>query len=359
MPPDAADPPPAPLARAGARMQRRGGVLTRREALAAGLSAAEVVTLLRRGTWVPVGRGAYAAGLPDDPGAAHALVAAGRERRLVGRHAVCRRSAALVLGLPLLGPPPAQPELVRAPRGRRDTASVPGLTVAELQDDDVFSCRGVLVTVPARTVVDIARNRPFREAVVTADAALHAGLPRADLEAQLRRCSGWPGAQAAARVVAFADERAESPLESLDRVAFARAGLPAPLSQVDVSGPRGDWLARVDFLFRAERTVVEADGLAKYRRSPNVPVPAWVDDALVKEKQRELGLRSVGLEVVRNGWDEALHRPAQLGERVRQHMWLAARYPEVPGVRFVQRPVRRAPLTWPLGAARSRLDASA
>ncbi|MFP5219687.1 MAG: hypothetical protein ACLGIG_08115 [Actinomycetes bacterium] len=191
-----------------------------------------------------------------------------------------------------------------------------------------------------------------------ADAVLHAGVPRSDLEDQLHRCAGWAGAEAAARVVAFADERAESPLESLDRVAFAGGGLPVPLTQVDVVGPRGDWLARCDFVLVRERTVVEADGLAKYRMAEGTPVPAWAEDALVKEKQREMGLRAVALEVARNGWDEAFHRPEELCDRVRQHIWLASRYPAVPGVRFEQRPVRRhRPLRWPLGTATAQAAA--
>ncbi|HWH29559.1 MAG TPA: type IV toxin-antitoxin system AbiEi family antitoxin domain-containing protein [Mycobacteriales bacterium] len=340
------------MARALACMQRQGGVLTRRQALACGLTGAQVDTLLRRGTWTAPARGVYAASVSDDVGAVHAVAVAARARLHKDPHAGCCRSAALVLGVPLLGRSPAVPQLVRAPRGARDTASQPGIHVAALAADDVFRCRGVLVTVPARTVVDIARTSSFREAVVVADAVLHAGVPRADLEEQLRRCAGWPGAEAAARVVAFADERAESPLESLDRVAFADGGLPAPLTQVDVVGPRGDWLARCDFVLVRERTVVEADGLAKYRMAEGTPVPAWAQDALVKEKQREMGLRAVALEVARNGWAEAFHRPGELCERVRQHIWLASRYPAVPGVRFEQRPVRRrAPLTWPLGTA--------
>jgi hypothetical protein len=164
---------------------------------------------------------------------------------------------------------------------------------------------------------------------------------------------------AARRVVAFADERAESPLESLDRVAFAEGDLPRPLTQVNIYAPNGLWLARSDFAFEAQRTVVEPDGLAKYRIPDGRPVPTWVDDALVKEKERETGIRRCGLEVVRNDWDEAFHRPADLCERVRQHFGFAARYPAVPGVRLVRAPMRwREAPTWPLEGGRRAVRAA-
>lgn len=341
-----------PLEQARAVMAEQGGVLTRAQALSAGLRPAQVRTLIRRKEWRAPARGVYAAvRADDDRGAAHAVAVAARARRFEGRHAGWGRSAAVVLGIPLLGSPPREPEIVRAPRRAGDVANQPGLHVARLDDDEVLECRGVLVTSPARTVVDIARTRPFREAVVVADAVLHAGLPRDELERALQRSARWPGAVAARRVIDFADERAESPLESLDRVAFADGGLPAPRTQVDIYGPRGDWLARTDFLFEAERTVVESDGLAKYRGDPETPLPSWADDALVKEKERESGLRACGLEVARNGWDIAFHRPADLCQLVRQHFGFAARYPPVPGVRFVNAPVRRrGPTVWPLQA---------
>jgi hypothetical protein len=341
--------PPDPLVRCAEVMRADGGVISRRRALAEGLSSAQVETLLRRGTWWAVRRGLYADLRTDDVGAGHALAVAARTRALRRRHAASHRSAALVLGIPLLGPAPVFPQLVRASERGGDVAKAPGLHVARLDDDEVFLCRGVLVTTPARTVCDIARTRPFREAVVVADAVLHAGVPRAELERMAMRCAAWPGAQAMARVLAFADERAESPLESLDRVAFAEFGLPRPRTQVDIYGPRGQWLARVDFLFEAERTVVEPDGLAKYRLAAKDLVPDWVDDALVKEKQRETTLRHRALEVLRNGWDEAFRRPGDLSARVREHFGFAARYPAVPGIRFDEAPVkRRTPLAWPL-----------
>lgn len=337
-----------PLEKAVHLLSQRGGVITRPQVLGCGLTQGQLRTLLRNGSWISHGRGIYGPPARDDVRASYLATAAARVAGRRDRNAVAYRSAAVVLGLPLLGQRPRLPELVRAPRGAGDRSSEANVRVARLDDDDVMTCSGVVVTSPARTVVDIARTRSFREAVVVADAALHAGVPLADLLEQLRRCQRWPGARRAALVVEFADERCESPLESLDRVAFFEHGVPAPRTQVDVVDPAGQWLARVDFLLEEQRTVVESDGLAKYRLS-GAEVPAWVDGALVREKERELALRAMGLEVVRNGWDEVFHRPADLCARVRLHFGLAARYPAVPGVTFRQWPMRKRRPTWPLG----------
>jgi hypothetical protein len=205
-------------------------------------------------------------------------------------------------------------------------------------------CRGVLVTAPARTICDLARNGSFEQAVVSADAALRAGFPRQLLVDAGKRCASWPGGRAAIRVVEFADERTETPLESLNRIAYAEQGLPAPLTQVSVFDPDGRFVARVDFLFEQQRTVGEADGLVKYRTGIEQIDRRSEENALVLEKGRETRLRACGLEVIRNGWDEAYRDHATLAARVRQHFAFAERYPPVPGVRFVQEPLRRRPL---------------
>lgn len=127
-------------------------------------------------------------------------------------------------------------------------------------------------------------------------------------------------------MAAFADGRADGPLESITRVAYDEQGLPAPETQIEVRAPDGTFLGIVDFLWREQRVVGEADGLGKYDR----PL------ALQKEKMREEGLRACGLEVVRNVWDD-VWTPAgrvALALRVRQAFAFAADKPAVPGVRF-------------------------
>ncbi len=213
-------------------------------------------------------------------------------------------TAAAVHGLPFLGRTPARARL-SLPRevGERPWQDRPR---SWLPDTHVAAVDGIAVTTLARTVVDLARTRPFAFAVVTADAALARGCSRQELEDVLAQCRRFPGTRSARRVLAFADPRAESPLESLGRARFDEEGLPAPELQVDLGDEDG--AIRVDHWFRAERTVGEADGLAKY------------DDLAVlrAEKLREDALRERGVEVVRYVWDDALRRPTLMAARFRR-----------------------------------------
>ena len=306
----------------------QGGACTRAQALAAGISAPELRRLLRAG-WVSPYRGVYverAHLATDDAVRRHVTLTAARVLTSSLGPVANRRTAALVHALPLLGRPPKVPQLVRPPRHPRDRSETATLQVAPLLTADTTTIGGVPVTSLARTVGDISRTRAFREAVVVADAVLRRRLPRDELLAVARRCHSWPGGPAALRVAEFADGRADGPLESITRVAYAEQGLPAPETQVEVWSPTGEFLGLVDFLWREQRVVGEADGLGKY----SAPL------SLQKEKLREEALRTCGLEVVRNVWDDVWQAPgrAALAARVRQAFVLATRHPPVPGVVF-------------------------
>jgi very-short-patch-repair endonuclease len=72
----------------------------------------------------------------------------------------------------------------------------------------------------------------------------------------------------------------------------------------------GRFVGRVDFLFRAQRTIVGFDGLVKYGDTDGRRAP-------VEEKRREDTLRSLGFQVVRLTWRD-LHDPASVKHLVRE-----------------------------------------
>jgi hypothetical protein len=184
---------------------------------------------------------------------------------------------------------------------------------AGLEAADLQRVRGLLATSVARTVVDLARELPLREAVVTIDHALAVSVRREDLELTLQRQRHWSGVQQARAAVAFADPRSESALESIARVLFAAAGLPPPVLQAQFWDGRRWMSERVDFWWPEFRTVVEADGLAKFE----APTAAKRRRLLRRSFERDQRLADRDLELVHFGWEDAVLKPDELAARMR------------------------------------------
>jgi len=222
----------------------------------------------------------------------------------------CLGTAALGHGFSRLGRDPQRVRLYRGRGGgwRDDEVAV---LVCGLPEEHVRTTPFPM-TSPARTVVDLARWVSFRGGVVVADSAMHLGVSRPALEQIVRDCTRWPGIRKARDVVAFADERAASPLESISRVAFHEMGLPAPELQVTLAYDEfGNPRIIVDFYWEEFRVVGEADGLLKY------------DDederlSLRAEKLRQEELEALGYIVVRWNWDDIWRRPEWVAMRLRR-----------------------------------------
>ncbi|MFI7060947.1 hypothetical protein ACIBL3_08195 [Kribbella sp. NPDC050124] len=187
------------------------------------------------------------------------------------------------------------------------------LRKAGLTEADLELRHGLWITSDARTTVDLARELPLREAVVTVDHALSRSVSRADLEAVLDRQYRWPGVRRARVAVAFGNPRSESALESYARAVFAEAGLPAPVLQVQFwDGHR--WLPeRVDLWWPEVRTIGEADGLQKFEAA----TPEERRRLLRRSFERDQRLADRGVELVHFGWEDAVRRPGQLAARLR------------------------------------------
>lgn len=140
----------------------------------------------------------------------------------------------------------------------------------------------------------------MRAGLIAADAALRQGLPRERLVVEAARHRYGPGA---GMVLTLASPLSESPGESWTRLVLAGLGIGAE-QQAEIHGPEGRFVARVDFLVRAEKLVIEFDGAMKYDGLEG-------RHALVKEKRREDELRSRGYRVVRLTWAD-LADPARV-----------------------------------------------
>jgi Transcriptional regulator, AbiEi antitoxin/Protein of unknown function (DUF559) len=294
-----------PTLRRLAEMQ--GGAVTREQARRCGCPEPEIRRLIRAGDWVIVRRGVLAAAVVvEEPRRLRVAEAAAAWLSLGRRPVLSHTSAALLHRLVLPDDPVVQltadPRTLRSRRG--DGFLLHAATLAPHHTAEVD---GLPVTSVARTVVDLGRRLPFQQAVVLADDALHRRLvEREELERVLRDCAVWPRVRRAALVVAASDELAESPLETLCRLLFARHGLPPPDRQTLIIDPRDGWHARVDFCWPSHRTVVEADGRLKY----STPADLW------DEKLRQERIEEVGYAVLRVTWAQVTREPAATVARV-------------------------------------------
>ncbi len=289
---------------------------------------------LAQGELVAVRRGVLAAAAELEQRSGRALHETQLHAALLafsGDWHAARRSAAVLHGLPLLGAGPRVPLLVREKKQPTERSSSRFRRLAALPPEERTTARGLPVTSLARTVFDLARSESFRSGVVVADAALRAGLSPADLEACMERHRGWPGSRAARAVAEFADGRAESPLESLARVAARTTGLPAFEPQVEV-WRYGRFVARVDGLWWDHLLVFEGDGAEK--------LLSGQDPELVA---RQEAIRDCGLDVVRARWSDVYNQQDAWAARVRARRATRDGAQLPPGVELVSTAVRLTP----------------
>ncbi len=292
---------------------RLANIATLAELIAAGISARQVSTRVGRGELIRLGHGIYApadrvSSVTATGRGALALRAAAALVPLGPQAAASHHTAAGLLGIDLLGRVPPGIAITRVP-GSGSRTSRPGVRVhnAALPGGQTGRSDGVPVTTAARTVLDLARSSSFRAGVVAADSALRLRrTTKSELYAVAASCHRWPGLQRAAAVVRFADALAESPLESIARVAFRDCGLPPPQLQASL-GAGGRVIARVDFYWEQFLTVAEADGELKYDNRFEATY----------QLRRDAALRDAGFEVVHFGWHDIWDSPAQVAASIR------------------------------------------
>lgn len=173
----------------------------------------------------------------------------------------------------------------------RTRARWPAATIycRDLAADDIRVREGRRLTSPELTVLDLARWRGLRTALIGLDAARHR---RHTNPRQMRRTLaarvGHPGTYLAGVALRLSSEVRQSPLESDFRYLVHMTGLPAPVDQYEVFA--GDILiGRVDFAWPEAMVVVEVDGYEFHRE-----YGPFRDD-----RRRDRLLRSAGWRVLR------------------------------------------------------------
>jgi hypothetical protein len=239
-----------------------GVPFTLAQAAEQGLTIHALRRLLARGDVRRVIRGVYVdSSTPDNlitRAAAAALI-------LPPGAALARRTAAWVFGVDTLAMgnhlvlPPID---LLAPEGfaaaRRSGCA--GRS-AKLAEGDLVEIRGLVVTSPLRTTMDLLRWLERPDALAAADAMLHAGLLTKDeLLDGLRRFAGYRGIAQARELAELTEPATESPMESRTRLRAVDAGFPRPEVQISVYDGQGLLLGRLDMGYREWCKGIEFDG---------------------------------------------------------------------------------------------------
>lgn len=237
--------------------RKQHGAVARRQLLALGFSARAIERAIEAGRLHPTEwRGVYVVGRPE-------LTQFGRMRAAL---LTCGDDSVLV------GPSAGGLWRIWKPRGRDIHLSVPavqqrrarrGITVHRraLARRDITRERGIPVTTPLRTIIDLSAGADRAGVERLVNAADARNLLRADiLRERLDDYKGEPGVPLLTEIL----DRdtfvlAESELERLFLPLARQAGLPKPTSQKRF-GPH-----RVDFYFAELDLVVECDSLRYHR----------------------------------------------------------------------------------------------
>ena len=275
---------------------RQWGHITWRQLLALGVTPNEISKWLTKGRLIQVFRGVYAVGhtRPEPIARAAAAVLACGERA-----ALSYFSAAGLWGFSNRWP--TVPE-VTVPAKRRP-AGIRIHVHPTLESQDIRRHRGIRVTNPARTLLDIGpRLTDTALARAVNEARLQAGLRIAQLDDVVARNPYHPGARLLRPFVDQPTGPTRSELE--DRfLAFVRDyGLPTPLVNTRLEG------YLVDALFVDERVIIELDGwdFHQTRRS------------FERDRERDAALLAAGYVTVRITWERLRDAPAREAVRLRK-----------------------------------------
>ncbi|GAA1748649.1 hypothetical protein [Agromyces humatus] len=222
-------------------------------------------------------------------------------------------TAAVLSGMPLVGPVPAEITVLAtgaSGRRRNGVVEIVRRTSAPITTDD-----GIAVTSVIDTLIEVARTRPLLTALTMMDSALWVprfgkGTPSTTIEALRAAYDAlvpFPGSRRVAVVLERATHLAETPLETLSRVRIEELGFPRPELQVPVQRTRGGGTAFLDFAWPAYGGWGEADGAGKYLGNPKADGDMRTPAEIVRnEKVRENDVRAVTTWVcARWEWDDA------------------------------------------------------
>jgi hypothetical protein len=285
-----------------AKAATQGGFVTRRQLLESGYGASWVRRAIQRGELIPVVDGVY-----------RAVPIEGEDALLRGailalpRAAVSHFSAARVWGFPYLSKGP-----VTVSVHHRTTHVFPEVEVRrtiDLEDHHLAVERGLLVTTPARTIVDLAANLNIRhldrvlDGVLVSRLATYEEVATVALEVGRR---GRPGTVKLRNVLSIRGDghmATATQLERLGHSVLRRYGVPEPIPQYPIPW---DQDRRFDGAYPPERFALEWDS-----RRYHMALQQMAED---RARDRECAIHDWGM--MRFTWHDLKQRPEMVARQV-------------------------------------------
>ncbi|HMT31848.1 MAG TPA: DUF559 domain-containing protein [Dermatophilaceae bacterium] len=171
-----------------------------------------------------------------------------------------------------------------------------------LESRATITVAGMPVVHPVPTWCDLAGVLPLIDAVILGDAIAGRGAsttdqllgdtPLARLTQEARTRAGMRGARRLRAAIALVRDGSRSPMETRARLCFIGAGLPEPELNAEIHED-GQWIATADFVWRAQRLIVEYQG--DHHRTDRAQ---WQADIQRLARLNDLGWRVVQMTAV-------------------------------------------------------------
>lgn len=273
--------------------RRQHDVLTIAQSRQLGVDRALLRRLVRHGEWQPLLFGIYWTRPRDEPGLRTRVCAA--QLSGPGRVVAVGLTAARLHGLQ--GADGRDPALHLACQGYRKPRG--DLVFHKLGHRETTVLHGLEVTTLKQTMADVLLTEQRMPALSLLDSALHqrALLP-ADLPAVDALFCGRTGVERARHLLHMGDGRAESPLESRNRLVCTDHGMPPEVLQWVLPDPASGVRYRLDAGYPGQWVGMEADGRGVHDQPR----------ALHSDRERQNALLSAypGLVILRFTWQDSL-----------------------------------------------------
>ena len=270
-----------------AAFARHGNLMTRRQAVAEGVSVDQIDDWVRRGRWVSARRGVYTSAefweSLEERRERPLYLSRAASLAMRKPHVRSHDSAALELGMQILKPDPMLVHVTRSGVVGSRTEHGVKHHKAPYRLDQVVKVDGWPVLDAARTAADIAREHGYVRGVVAFDSALRAGATREQMARAIEAMRNWPGVTQVRAAEDLADLRSANVAESLGKILVTELGFGRPEPQFGLSdGSREVWCD-----LRLGRHFFEIDGAVKYVRASDGGYAEDPGEALWAEKVRQ------------------------------------------------------------------------